>query len=187
MNKGAAETQNGIMMNSQVILVDEQDNELGVMDKLQAHQLPVLHRAFSIFIFNSKKEMLLQKRAAGKYHSAGLWTNACCSHPSPGEQTEVAAHRRLQEEMGFETTLEKIFSFTYKTDFENGLGEHEYDHVFAGFYDGSVHPNAEEAGDHRFLDMETIAGMLQEHPEQYTVWFQLAFPRIAHWLEGHKP
>jgi isopentenyl-diphosphate Delta-isomerase len=174
-------------MDSQVILVDELDNELGVMDKIQAHQLPVLHRAFSIFIFNDRNEMLLQQRALGKYHSGGLWTNTCCSHPSPGEETATAAQRRLKEEMGFETSLEKIFSFTYKADFENGLGEYEYDHVFVGAYNGPVQLNPEEAADYCFLSIEKITAMLQQQPEDFTIWFQLAFPRICNWLQQHKP
>lgn len=170
--------------NPQVILVDEQDNELGVMDKIQAHITPALHRAFSIFIFNKKNEMLLQQRAAGKYHSAGLWTNACCSHPLPGETVQAAALRRLNEEMGFETTVEKAFSFIYQAAFDNGLTEYEYDHVFTGFYDGPVQPNPEEVSGYRFLSMEKIKEMLNENPEQFTVWFRLAFSRIGKWMAG---
>src|SRR5277367_2014029 len=117
----------------EVILVNEKDEATGVMEKLQAHRNGSLHRAFSIFIFNNKNEMLLQQRAGNKYHSAGLWTNACCSHPKPGEQIDVAAQRRLKEEMGFETPLDKIFSFIYNASFDNGLSEHEFDHAFAGF------------------------------------------------------
>lgn len=168
--------------NSLVILVDEQDNELGTMPKLAAHQPPVLHRAFSVFIFNDKQEMLLQQRAAGKYHSAGLWTNACCSHPIPGEETINAAKRRLKEEMGFETAIEKAFSFVYQADFDNGLGEYEYDHVFAGVYDGAIQPDPEEVSDYRFLSMEAIEQLLETDPDQFTVWFQLAFPRISKWM-----
>lgn len=166
-----------------VILVDEQDNELGTMDKMQAHQLPALHRAFSVFIFNNKNEMLLQQRAAGKYHSAGLWTNACCSHPLPGEETINAAKRRLKEEMGFETPVEKAFSFVYKAVVDNGLSEHEYDHVFVGFYNGPVHPDPDEVSHYRFLSMDAIGEMLGQHPGRFTVWFQLAFSRISKWLE----
>lgn len=170
-----------------VILVDEEDNELGVMDKMQAHQLPALHRAFSIFIFNSKNEMLLQRRADDKYHSAGLWSNACCSHPLPGEQTEDAAKRRLKEEMGFEAPMEKAFSFVYKTGFENGLSEYEYDHVFVGFYDGDIDPNPGEVSNYLFLSMEKIGELLEQDPGRFTVWFQLAFSRISAWLAAHKP
>src|SRR4051812_29579171 len=132
-------------MNTQeVILVNEADEQTGTIDKLEAHRQALLHRAFSVFIFKSNGEMLLQQRAENKYHSAGLWTNACCSHPAPGEDTYDAALRRLQEELGFTTRLEELFSFTYRTDFENGLSEHEYDHVFAGIYDGRVQPDKEE-------------------------------------------
>src|SRR5215468_430433 len=114
----------------QVILVNELDEEIGTMEKLSAHEQGVLHRAISVFIFNEKGEMLLQQRASRKYHSGGLWTNACCSHPHPGEATHAAALRRLKEEMGFETSLKKAFDFVYKTSFDNGLTEHEFDHVF---------------------------------------------------------
>src|SRR5262245_45397537 len=119
----------------QVILVNELDLATGVMEKMEAHEKGLLHRAFSIFIFNSKGEMLLQQRALGKYHSGGLWSNTCCSHPQPGEDILLSAQNRLQEEMGFTTTLNKIFDFTYKADFGNGLTEYEFDHVFAGQYD----------------------------------------------------
>jgi isopentenyl-diphosphate Delta-isomerase len=175
------ETQTNVQ--TMVILVDEQDNELGVMDKLQAHRQPTLHRAFSVFIFNSNQEMLLQQRAAGKYHSAGLWTNACCSHPLPGETTAAAAQRRLFEEMGFNTPLEKAFDFTYQACFDNGLSEYEYDHVFAGRYDGPVHPNPEEAGNYCYMPVSEIKEWLQRRPGQFTVWFHLAFPRICNWLQ----
>ena len=122
----------------EVVLVDEQDKPVGVMEKMQAHREGKLHRAFSVFIFNDKGEMLLQQRAFNKYHSAGLWTNACCSHPKPNETTETAAARRLNEELGFKTSLEKLFDFTYKASFENGLTEYEFDHVFSGIYNGEI-------------------------------------------------
>ena len=117
-----------------VILVDENDAPIGIMEKIEVHQKALLHRAFSVFIFNSKGEMLLQKRANNKYHSPGLWTNACCSHPSPGQDTLEAATKRLQEEMGFTTAIEKVFDFIYKAPFDNGLTEYEFDHVFIGTY-----------------------------------------------------
>src|ERR1700744_2758864 len=120
------------MVREEVILVDEADVQLGTMEKIEAHRKALLHRAFSVFIFNSKGEMLLQQRAAEKYHSPGLWTNACCSHPRPGEETQAAAMRRLMEELGFTLELEKIFDFTYRSEFENGLTEFEFDHVFVG-------------------------------------------------------
>jgi len=119
-----------------VVLVDENDNEIGVEEKINAHRKGLLHRAFSIFVFNSKNELLLQKRAADKYHSGGLWSNTCCSHPRPGENLKDAAHRRLQEEMGFDCSLREVFSFLYKKSFDNGLTEHELDHVFFGKFDG---------------------------------------------------
>src|SRR3954470_13284590 len=120
----------------QVILVNEKDQAIGTMEKMEAHRKGVLHRAFSVFIFDRHGKMLLQQRAFHKYHSGGLWTNACCSHPLPGEDIESAAHRRLYEEMGFQTPLKKIFDFTYKADFRNGLTEYEFDHVFTGYYEG---------------------------------------------------
>ncbi len=162
-----------------VILVDEHDTPVGRMEKLEAHQKALLHRAFSIFIFNTKGELLLQQRAAGKYHCPGLWTNTCCSHPAPGEDTGAAALRRLREEMGFTTALEKIFSFIYKAPFDNGLTEHEYDHVFTGIYDGPVQPDPSEVADYCYKPMEEISRSLQSHPQKYTPWFRIAFPRLA--------
>ncbi|HXL56098.1 MAG TPA: isopentenyl-diphosphate Delta-isomerase [Chitinophagaceae bacterium] len=162
----------------QVILVNEQGEEIGTMEKMQAHEKAVLHRAISVFIFNEKNEMLLQQRAIKKYHSGGLWTNACCSHPHPGEGTQTAATRRLKEELGFETPLHKVFDFTYKASFDNGLSEHEFDHVFVGKYNGAIHPNINEVQDYCFKSIEEIESSLQSHPHKYTVWFKLAFPRI---------
>ena len=122
----------------EVILVNEQDEQTGTIEKMEAHRKALLHRAFSVFIFNGKGEMLLQQRAMGKYHSPGLWTNACCSHPRPGEEVETAAFRRLKEEMGIETSLKKIFDFIYRTEFDNGLTEYEFDHVYIGTYPGAA-------------------------------------------------
>jgi isopentenyl-diphosphate Delta-isomerase len=171
----------------QVILVNEADDVVGAMEKMEAHKKGVLHRAFSIFIFNSKGEMLLQQRAINKYHSGGLWTNACCSHPQPGEETLLAAIKRLQEEMGFETGIEKIFDFVYKTEFDNGLTEHEFDHVFAGEYEGPILFNTEEVKDICFKDIKDIRHSLETHPQKYTTWFHLAFPGIeAWWRERYK-
>lgn len=166
-----------------VILVNEQDESIGSMEKMEAHEKGLLHRAFSVFIFNSKGEMLLQQRAETKYHSAGLWTNACCSHPAPGEGINEAAHRRLKEEMGFDTALSKAFDFTYKTSFDNGLTEHEYDHVFTGTYDGAVHPDDAEVKDHCFISMETIKEKIETEPEYFTSWFKIAFPKLEDYLE----
>jgi isopentenyl-diphosphate Delta-isomerase len=163
----------------QVILVDEQDAPIGVMEKMEAHEKGVLHRAFSIFIFNKSGEMLLQQRADTKYHSAGLWTNACCSHPQPGEETLAAAHRRLKEEMGFDTELTKAFDFVYKSSFENGLTEYEFDHVFVGKYDEAIDFNKEEVKAVVYKSIEEIKKELEEASDRYTAWFHLAFPRIT--------
>lgn len=167
---------------SQVILVNQQDIALGNMDKMQAHEKGLLHRAFSIFIFNGKGEMLLQQRAQVKYHSAGLWTNTCCSHPEPGETTAAAAHRRLKEEMGFNTNLTEAFSFVYKTVFENGLTEYEFDHVFIGRYDSQVIPDEKEVKDYSYTSMNNIRSGLQTHPHKYTSWFKIAFPKLEDYL-----
>lgn len=166
---------------TQVILVDEKDTAVGVCEKIEAHRIGLLHRAFSIFIFNNKGEMLLQQRAINKYHSGGLWTNACCSHPAPGEDTEIAARRRLREEMGFETPLKKIFDFVYKTEFDNGLTEHEFDHVFVGQYDGVINFNTDEVMDIEYKNVAEINDSLELHPERYTTWFHIAFPKIEEW------
>jgi isopentenyl-diphosphate Delta-isomerase len=161
-----------------LILVDENDNPLGTMEKMEAHRKGILHRAFSVFIFNSKGEMLLQQRTKDKYHSGGLWTNACCSHPTPGEEIIESAKKRLKEEMGFTTELTHLFDFTYKAEFENGLTEHEYDHVYSGIYDGEVVPDKEEVKDHSFRKIEEISKDLSIHPEKYTIWFKLAFEQV---------
>jgi isopentenyl-diphosphate delta-isomerase len=166
------------MQNEEVILVDENDQPLGTMEKMEAHRKAHLHRAFSVFIFNRKGEMLLQQRASHKYHSAGLWTNACCSHPRPGEDTKEAATRRLQEELGFTTVLEKSFVFTYRSEFENGLTEFEFDHVFIGIYDQAIHPNRDEVSDYCFKTPDEIRMSLGSHPRQYSSWFHLAFPLV---------
>jgi isopentenyl-diphosphate Delta-isomerase len=165
---------------TQVILVDENDSPVGSSEKMQAHVDGLLHRAFSVFIFNEKGEMLLQQRALNKYHSGGLWTNACCSHPAPGEETKSAA-RRLQEEMGFGTAIEKVFDFVYKADFDNGLTEFEFDHVFVGQYDGAFNFNKEEVADICYKSIAEINQSLQTHPAKYTAWFHIAFPKIEQW------
>jgi isopentenyl-diphosphate delta-isomerase len=169
------------MMITEVVLVDQQDRPLGRMEKLAAHQEGVLHRAFSIFIFNKKGEILLQQRAPGKYHSGSLWTNACCGHPLPGEETIEAAQRRLNEELGFKTEIEKIFHLVYKTGFENGLTEHEFDHVFAGQYEGVVNADPAEVMSISWQDMREVSRSLNADPQFYTVWFRLIFPRIEAW------
>jgi isopentenyl-diphosphate delta-isomerase len=167
----------------EVILVNEADEVVGAMEKMEAHRKGALHRAFSVFIFNSKGEMLLQQRAHNKYHSAALWTNACCSHPAPGESTQIAAESRLQEEMGFTTLLQKVFEFTYRTEFENGLTEYEFDHVYAGTWDGIVAPQKDEVNDYCFKSMDEIQSTLLSHPQKYTSWFHIAFPKIEQWAK----
>jgi isopentenyl-diphosphate Delta-isomerase len=165
-----------------VVLVDSEDKEIGTMEKMEAHEKALLHRAFSVFIFNSKGEMLLQQRALSKYHSGGLWTNTCCSHPFPNEAVEQAATRRLQEEMGFTCALQKVFTFTYKASFANGLTEHEYDHVFVGTYDAIITPNEQEVADYCYKKIEDIVGDMQVRPAQYTSWFAIALPKLQQWL-----
>jgi isopentenyl-diphosphate delta-isomerase len=172
-------------MEKNVILVNEHDEITGSMEKLEAHKKALLHRAFSIFVFNSQGEMLMQQRATNKYHSGGLWTNACCSHPQPGEETADAARKRLKEEMGFEIPVSKIFDFVYKTAFDNGLTEYEFDHVFVGEYEGGVNYDKEEVMDAGYMSMREIKHSLKSHPEKYTAWFHLAFPKIENWWKEH--
>jgi len=154
--------------------VDENDNEVGIAEKMDAHIEPKLHRAFSIFIVNSKGELLLQQRAKGKYHCPSLWTNTCCSHPRPGETLERAAHRRLQEEMGFDTALKEVFSFIYKAEFDNGLTEMEYDHVFVGRWDGQPKVNLEEVAAYEWVPVSELTAKIEEEPDKYTAWFKIA-------------
>lgn len=162
----------------QVILVDEQDRETGQMEKLEAHQKALLHRAISVFVFNSKGEMLLQQRALHKYHSAGLWSNTCCSHPRPGEANEAAATRRLREEMGLQGSLKHRFAFIYQVELEKGLSEHEYDHVFVGYSDTEPRINPEEVMAYRWIGLEELREELNQHPEQFTFWFRLLCERL---------
>jgi isopentenyl-diphosphate delta-isomerase len=162
----------------EVILVNERDEQTGTIEKMEAHRKALLHRAFSIFIFNNKGEMLLQQRAIGKYHSPGLWTNTCCSHPRPGEDVETAAGRRLKEEMGIDASLHKIFDFIYRTEFDNGLTEFEFDHVYTGVYNGQLNPDKQEVQDYCFRSMEDIEQDLQRRPEKYSAWFRIAFPKL---------
>jgi len=162
---------------AQVILVDGQDNEIGLMGKLEAHRAGKLHRAISVFIFDCRERLLLQRRAANKYHSAGLWTNSCCSHPSPGETPQAAAERRLQEEMGLSIPLRFAFSFRYRAPLAEGLVEHEIDHVFIGYSDEEPLINPEEASGYRWLDLAAIHREVQDNPEGYTAWFKLIYER----------
>lgn len=165
-----------------VILVDERDNQIGVEEKLKAHQKGSLHRCFSIFVFNSKSELMLQKRAKSKYHSGGLWTNTCCSHPAPGENLEQSAHKRLEEEMGFDCKLKEIFTFIYKAKVER-LTENEFDHVLFGNYDGTPSINPEEADDWKWSTLGEIENEIRDNPQNYTVWFKIALPRVKEALK----
>ncbi len=165
-------------MEEQVVLVDYQDNPLGIIDKMEAHTLGLLHRAFSVFIFNSKGELLLQQRAFGKYHSGGKWTNTCCSHPKPFEETALAAHRRLNEEMGMECELEYGFNFTYKAEFDNSLIEHEFDHVYFGTSDHLPLVNTDEVASFKYMSLEELASDLNENPDLYTPWLKICFDNI---------
>jgi isopentenyl-diphosphate delta-isomerase len=169
-------------MNEMVILVDETDKEIGTEEKMKTHKEAKLHRAFSIFVFNSKGEMLLQKRAKSKYHSGGLWSNACCSHPRPGEDTMQAAHRRLMEEMGFDCDLQEAFNFIYKANLDHSLTEYEYDHVFIGKYDGKIKLNPEEAEDFKWISIDVLKENIEKHPEKYTVWFKCALIEVLNFL-----
>ncbi len=162
----------------EVILVDENDKQIGTEEKIQAHKESKLHRALSVFILNSQGKMLLQRRAKSKYHSPGLWTNACCSHPRPGEKTHDAATRRLQEEMGFSCKLSEAFSFTYMIKFDNGLSEHEYDHVFVGVYDKEPMPNPDEVDSWKWISLPELKSDIEKHPEHYTYWLKVAIDRF---------
>ena len=161
-------------MNDRVILVDEKDQPIGDMDKMEAHQKGVLHRAFSTFIFNNDGQLLLQRRAKEKYHSANLWTNTCCSHPRPGEFTLEAAKRRLKEEMGIETNLEKKFDFIYRAQLDNNLTEYEFDHVFTGLYNKQPLLNPEEASDYRWISIPELKEEIKLYPHKYTEWLKIA-------------
>tara|TARA_B100001109_G_scaffold139670_1_gene113589 strand:+ start:1326 stop:1838 length:513 start_codon:yes stop_codon:yes gene_type:complete len=166
-----------------VILVDKEDNQVGLMQKLEAHQKGLLHRAFSVFIFNSEYKLLLQKRAISKYHSGGLWTNTCCSHPREGEDIIDAANRRLSEEMGIKTSLRKVFEFTYRAELDNNLIENEFDHVLYGVYDHDPILNKEEAEDFKWVDMETLKSDISSNSDKYTVWFKIAFDYFYNYLK----
>lgn len=169
----------------QVILVDKDDCEIGVMEKMEAHQQAVLHRAFSVFLFNPQGKMLLQQRALTKYHSAGLWTNTCCSHPRPGETLENAVSRRLIEEMGIATKVSKAFDFIYQAELPDNLNEYEFDHVYIGNYDADVRPNHLEVANFVYQSIEEIEANLQSHPEKFTVWFKIAFPKVVTWYQSN--
>jgi isopentenyl-diphosphate delta-isomerase len=162
-------------LEEKVILVNKKDDQLGLMGKMEAHQKAVLHRAFSVFVFNKKGELLLQQRALDKYHSPGLWTNTCCSHQRDGESNIEAGKRRLEEEMGFSCDLEELFWFVYKASFDNGLTEHELDHVMIGYYDQDPKINKDEVASHRWMFLEDVKEDIEMHPELYTEWFKIIF------------
>lgn len=166
-------------MEEKIILVDENDNEIGIGEKIKTHQNGGrLHRAISVFVFNSKGEILLQRRAETKYHCPGLWSNTCCSHPRPGEETIDTAHRRLKEEMGFDCDLKKVFDFIYKTDFDNGLSEWEFDHVFIGKFDGQPSSDPKEVKEWKWTNLENLKKDIKERSQDYTYWFKLAFEKL---------
>jgi len=163
------------MKEEQVILVDRKDKQIGLMPKMEAHEKALLHRAFSVFVFNEQEELLLQQRAKEKYHSPELWTNTCCSHQRDGESSIEAGKRRLKEEMGFDCKLEEIFSFIYKAPFDNGLTEHELDHVLIGYYSKNPEINPEEVADFKWMRLEDVKTDMENHPEKYTEWFKIIF------------
>ena len=174
------------MKEENVILVNQKDEQIGLMPKLEAHEKAVLHRAFSVFILNSKNEIMLQQRAHHKYHSPLLWTNTCCSHQREGETNIQAGSRRLFEEMGFETGLKELFHFIYKAPFDNGLTEYELDHVMIGYYEDEPKINSEEVENWKWMCIEDVRSDMQLHPEIYTVWFKIIFDEFYHYLEEHK-
>jgi len=168
----------------QVVLVDENDEAIGVEEKIKAHQMGALHRAFSVFIFNASGQLLLQKRALTKYHSRGLWSNTCCGHPRPGETIEKASRRRLNEEMGVDSELRKLFGFVYRAKLEDGLTEHEYDHILIGHFDGVPKADFTEVAEWKWMDLATLRVDLEEHPESYTYWFRFSFDRFLRAMES---
>ncbi len=163
------------MIEEQVILVNENDEQIGLMPKMEAHEKAILHRAFSVFIFNDKGELLLQQRAADKYHSPNLWTNTCCSHQRNGETNIEAGKRRLQEEMGFSCDINEIFSFIYQAPFDNGLTEHELDHVMVGYFNEDPNINRDEVESYHWMTLENVKKDIELHPEKYTKWFKIIF------------
>ena len=174
------------MLEENVILVNEKDEQIGLMPKLEAHQKAVLHRAFSVFVLNSKNEIMLQQRAHQKYHSPLLWTNTCCSHQREGESNIQAGSRRLFEEMGFKTELKELFHFIYKAPFDNGLTEHELDHVMIGYYNEAPLINPEEVENWKWMKIEDVKTDMELQPVLYTVWFKIIFDEFYHFLEQHK-
>ena len=174
------------MAEEHVILVNEKDQEIGLMPKLEAHQKAVLHRAFSVFIFNSENELMLQQRASDKYHSPNLWTNTCCSHQRSGESNIQAGVRRLYEEMGFTTSLKEITSFIYKAPFDNGLTEHELDHIMVGYYNEDPVINSDEVEDWKWMKIEDVKKDISLNPDLYTAWFKIIFKNFYNHLNNSK-
>lgn len=174
------------MIEENVILVNEKDEQIGLMPKLEAHEKAALHRAFSVFVLNNKNELMLQQRAKHKYHSPLLWTNTCCSHQREGETNVEAGVRRLREEMGFETKLTELFHFIYKAPFDNGLTEHELDHVMIGRYEENPVINKEEVEDWKWESIEAVKADIAANTDNYTVWFRIIFEKFYHFLEDHK-
>jgi isopentenyl-diphosphate Delta-isomerase len=170
------------MAEEKVVLVSHNDEQIGLMEKMKAHENAILHRAFSVFVFNGKKELMLQQRALHKYHSPGLWTNTCCSHPRHLEEPELAGHRRMMEEMGFDCDLKKAFNFIYKADVGQGLTEYEFDHVFVGYSDKQARINPDEVADWKYMKLDDIAEDMILNPENYTVWFRIAFDKLIEYL-----
>lgn len=166
------------MTKENVILVNENDEQIGLMEKIEAHEKALLHRAFSVFIINNKGELMLQQRALHKYHSPGLWTNTCCSHQREGESNISAGKRRLQEEMGFVTDLAEAVSFIYKAPFDNGLTEHEYDHVMIGTYNDAPVINPDEVADWKWMDVQAVKEDIGQNPDNYTAWFKIIFDKF---------
>ena len=167
-----------------VVLVDTEDRVLGEMEKLEAHEKGALHRAFSVFVVNEAGQLLLQQRAWSKYHSGGLWTNTCCSHPRPGESVDAAAERRLMEEMGMRCDLSPAFHFVYRSELDQGLVEHELDHVFIGRSSAVPVVNPEEVAGYRYADWDDVEREMAEAPERFTVWFRICFAEVRRRLEG---
>lgn len=171
-------------MIEEVILVDADDNEIGTMEKMEAHRLGLLHRAFSVFVFNTNGELLLQQRALDKYHSGGLWTNTCCSHPRKGESLLAAAKRRLEEEMGMRCSLDYGFVFTYHAAFTDELAEHEVDHVFFGETDQLPQPDKNEVAAYKYVSLKDLVADVASDPELYTAWFKICLDKVLqHWEE----
>lgn len=174
------------MIEEQVILVNENDEQIGLMPKLEAHEKALLHRAFSVFVFNDKNELLLQQRAANKYHSPNLWTNTCCSHQRDGESNIDAGTRRLQEEMGFVTPLKESISFIYKAPFDNGLTEHEFDHILIGYFNNSPKINLEEVSNWKWMSLKDVKADMKSQPEIYTEWFKIIFDKFYEHINIYK-